>query len=165
MSSYVTDGDEPAKALETKKKVPLLGSSGVCLMIIHDDTCSRLFVLAIFTSPRKVELDLGTTHRFLRRGHHDKTARHSSVDGTKRRLPERKFEANGVAKTAPQNGASYSPQARILFRPRVEGPKTGPIFGSQKRHPEMRQKCIPSNQSFCPSRPLLNTGQAEPTQD
>ena len=54
--------------------VPLLGSSGVCLITMHDDSCSRPLVLAIFTPPRKVEHDFGTTHRFLRRGHHDKTA-------------------------------------------------------------------------------------------
>ena len=33
----------------------------VCLIIMHDDSCSRPLVLAIFTPPRKVELDL-TTH-------------------------------------------------------------------------------------------------------
>ena len=74
----VTDSDKLTKAHETKKGlvslVPLLGSSGVCLIIMHDDSCSRPLVLAISTPPRKVELDFGTTHRFLRRGHHDKTA-------------------------------------------------------------------------------------------
>ena len=44
--------------------VPLLGSSAVCLIMVHDDSCSRSFVLAMFTPPRKVELDVGATHRF-----------------------------------------------------------------------------------------------------
>ena len=60
--------------LASCRSLPLLESSRICLIMIHDDSCFRPLVLAIFTSPSKIELDFGTMYRFLRRGHHDKTA-------------------------------------------------------------------------------------------
>ena len=90
-------------------------------------------MIAVFTPPREVELDFGTTHSNMtdfKKGPCDAAALTEPSIGFRR-----KNEANGAPKTVPQNGTSH-----------LQADQTGLTLGDQKKVPRNASKMYSESQ-------------------